>query len=92
MSFIRAFQISRRRSPKPRGPKTLNPETQYHIHVVVAGVVVTKALSFLNSLVADFGLLVVLAEFYDDHFSYDHLYVVPRNPKILIHKTLNPKP
>ena len=50
---------------------------QYHVQVVVAGVVVTKAL-FWAELVTVFGLLVTdLGPGCYDHFNYDHLDVVP---------------
>ena len=47
---------------------------QYHIQVVVAGVVVTTELSWTD-LVTVFGLFVTdFAQSDYDHFSYDHLY------------------
>ena len=50
---------------------------QYHVQVVVAGMVVTKALCWPD-LVPVFGLLVtdfVQSDY--DHFGYDHLYAAP---------------
>ena len=50
---------------------------QYHVQVVVAGVVVTKTL-FWTDLVTVFGLFVTdFAQSDYDHFSYDHLYAAP---------------
>ena len=55
-------------------PLSLSLFSQNHIQVVVAGVVVTKAL-FWTDLVSVFGLFVTdLAQSDYDHFSYDHLY------------------
>ena len=52
--------------------------SQYHVQVVVAEVVVTKAL-FWTDLVTVFGLFVTdLAQSDYDHFSYDHLYTAPK--------------
>ena len=53
-------------------------EFQYHIQVVVAGVVVTTELSWTD-LVTVFGLFVTdFAQSDYDHFSYDHLYAALR--------------
>ena len=50
---------------------------RYHVQVVVAGVVVAKAL-FWTDIVTVFGLLATdLGPGCYDHFNYDHLDVVP---------------
>ena len=55
--------------------------TQCHAEVVVAGVVVAEAL-FWTDIVTVFGLFVTdFAQSDYDHFSYDHLCVVPNNIK-----------
>ena len=55
--------------------------SQHHVQVVVAGVVVTKAL-FWTDIVTVFGLLATdLGPGCYDHFNYDHLDVVPMFPR-----------